>query len=370
MYGYYAAITIDHTKVSGTSNFSNFAVLISGIYDGTGGEPNLKTVANSGHVQNTASGGNSGSVTVPADLAFYNDASRTTQYDHEIEYYNATTGEIIAWVRVPTLSYTTDTLIYMFYGDSGVSTSQENVNGTWNANYQGVYHFNSSSKDSTSNARHGTDTSMSYGSAYGKIGSGSTYAGSSWTNVGTGFNTTMTSNAWTLFIWPKETADTGTHVMMAVDHSSGVRQFTFASNGANHQLYFERSGSATGLFASDGAGQLSASVHKMLIVTYDGTSIRSYFDGAIDQTKTMSALPSSGNNMYFGRREYTGSNIPYKGDMDEIRILNVTVTQDWITTTYNSHNSPSTFYSMGSETSAVSSAVKDMIQLGMIPTPR
>lgn len=40
-YGFKATITIDDTKVSGTGDLTDFPVLISGTYDGTGSEPDL-----------------------------------------------------------------------------------------------------------------------------------------------------------------------------------------------------------------------------------------------------------------------------------------------------------------------------------------
>jgi hypothetical protein len=42
----------------------------------------------------------------------------------EIENYNSTTGAATIWVRVPTLSHTADTVIYMFFGNSGISSFQ------------------------------------------------------------------------------------------------------------------------------------------------------------------------------------------------------------------------------------------------------
>ena len=80
-YGYYASITTDNTKVSGSGDFTDFVILVSGVYDGTGSEPDLRTVANSGHVHNTTTGGNSGSVTVPADLVFSSDTAGASPYD-------------------------------------------------------------------------------------------------------------------------------------------------------------------------------------------------------------------------------------------------------------------------------------------------
>src|SRR5258708_3241087 len=36
-----------------------------------------------------------------------------TKYNHEIEKYTASNGNLIAWVRVSTVSHTTDTMLYM-----------------------------------------------------------------------------------------------------------------------------------------------------------------------------------------------------------------------------------------------------------------
>jgi MSHA biogenesis protein MshQ len=45
--------------------------------------------------------------------------------DHEIEYYNGTSGTLVAWVRIPSLSSTVDTTIYMYYGNAD-AFNQEN----------------------------------------------------------------------------------------------------------------------------------------------------------------------------------------------------------------------------------------------------
>src|SRR5690606_37536795 len=40
-----------------------------------------------------------------------------------------------------TLQYNQDTTFYMFYGNSSVTTSQQNPNTVWNSIYMGVYHM-------------------------------------------------------------------------------------------------------------------------------------------------------------------------------------------------------------------------------------
>jgi hypothetical protein len=53
----------------------------------------------------------------------------SVKLNHEIEFYNGSDGGLVAWVRVPGLSTTVDTVLYMYYGNAGVP-SQENVTGT------------------------------------------------------------------------------------------------------------------------------------------------------------------------------------------------------------------------------------------------
>ena len=104
-YNYRKTITFDEAEITGTTDLTNFPVLISLT------DTSLRTVANGGRVTN-ASG---------FDIIFTDTSD--TQLNHEIESYNATTGVIVMWVKIPTLSYNTDTDIYMYYGNSNISTS-------------------------------------------------------------------------------------------------------------------------------------------------------------------------------------------------------------------------------------------------------
>jgi hypothetical protein len=85
---------------------------------------------------------------------------------------------LIAWVKIPELSSTTDTDIYMYFGDPG----ENNTNDTdvWDSNFVGVWHKNdlttSTIKDSTSNALNGTKGSTNQPlEIMGKIGNAQNY---------------------------------------------------------------------------------------------------------------------------------------------------------------------------------------------------
>src|SRR5262249_60089131 len=106
-------MTIDHTKVPSTQ--SNFTVLVSVT------DPALKTVANGGHVAN-ANG---------YDIGFYADSGGTTKLKWEVEKYNGVTGNLIAWVKIASVSSSTDTQFYLMYGDGTINTDQSDPPNTW-----------------------------------------------------------------------------------------------------------------------------------------------------------------------------------------------------------------------------------------------
>jgi hypothetical protein len=73
---------------------------------------------------------------------YFTAADGTTQLDHEIEDYDASTGDLVAWVKIPLLQETSDTTINLFYGtdDTGLP-DQWNREAVWDSNYVAVWHM-------------------------------------------------------------------------------------------------------------------------------------------------------------------------------------------------------------------------------------
>ena len=65
----------------------------------------------------------------------------TTELAYEIERFDQTTGEVIAWVKIPTVSASETTDIYIYYKGTASSSSSS----VWDSNYKLVYHLNQSS---------------------------------------------------------------------------------------------------------------------------------------------------------------------------------------------------------------------------------
>jgi outer membrane protein assembly factor BamB len=109
--------------------------------------------------------------------------------DHEIEAYNGTSGTLVAWVRVPYLSASADTQLYMFYGNQDCD-DQWNPTGVWDDQFQMVHHLQETSgthQDSTIHNNDGTPVGGVTQDATGIIDGADDFDGdNSMVNCGTG----------------------------------------------------------------------------------------------------------------------------------------------------------------------------------------
>jgi hypothetical protein len=138
-YNYFKSFEIQNSYVYGTSNFVDFPVLFSDVLE------DIRTLPNGGYVEDENG----------YDIIFTDESN--TILDHEVERYTSTTGGIISWIKIPILSYSSNTTIRMHYGNSSISSSQENITDVWDSDYIGVYHLNESFLDSTSNDNDATN---------------------------------------------------------------------------------------------------------------------------------------------------------------------------------------------------------------------
>src|SRR5690348_11807223 len=176
-YSFCQEITIDHTKVA--SDQTNFPMVVclgaaigSNCSTSTG---QLATLANGGKLHN-ANG---------YDVIFTSDSAGTTPIAYERAIQDLTTGASEFWVLIASLSSTIDTKIYLFYGNSLISTDQSNPTAVWDSHFIAVNHFNQltgtyiTAPDSTSFGNTLTDGVPGRISGIsGKIGGGATWTGS------------------------------------------------------------------------------------------------------------------------------------------------------------------------------------------------
>jgi hypothetical protein len=271
-----------------------------------------------------------------------------TQLSHEIEKYNSTSGELVAWVRTD-LSGSVDTEFDMYYGN-GAATNQEDVTGTWNSNYIAVYHLHDDFLDSTSYNNDGTNSGSS-DLAGEYIADSQDFDGlNDYISLG---DPTALSYPVTLQSWLKpDDVTISSHTVSTGQLGLPYRGWTFLS--ANPGVISLHVGDGTGATIFDrrsatGDIVLIEDEWSMIHVASRGATDASiYVNGTDDGTLSYSGsggAPNNGGLGYIGTNDASG--FFADAGIDEVRIHQGELSQNWITTEWNNQNSPSTFYTMG-----------------------
>jgi prepilin-type N-terminal cleavage/methylation domain-containing protein len=339
-------ITIDNSKVSGSSNLTNFPILISSTLD------TLKTTTNGGSV--TDDNG--------YDIIFTSDLAGTVQLDHEIESYASTTGEIVMWVEIPTLDYNDDTVIYMYYGNNTISTSQESATGVWDSNYVAVLHMAEDPSIYTDGDCAGPGI---YTQVCDSTGNNNAYAGGMESGdliTGkTGYAYDFDGVSEFLLMIDSASLDDATgagqartwsfwlNITNAVDNKIITEKSSFDGD----HFWLQTQGTAGDIIGgvSAGGSYLDSNpapgegTWKYITVDYDGTDGNLYVDGVLNNGPVTMTAPADGNNHFLVAGGIAGSYVD--ADFDELRISKISRGTDWLTTEYNNMSAPETFYYIG-----------------------
>jgi hypothetical protein len=328
-FNYYKVITIDHTKVSGTSSHKNFPVLIS-IFD-------------SDLHDDVQSNGN--------DMAF---ANKSDWLDHELELfdqsYNSTHAKLVAWVRIPSLSTSVDTHIYLYYGNATMN-SRENPTGVWDTNFEGVWHLSEDPSgtiyDSTANNHDGTPYgSMNSADQIGGQIDGSIDFDGSDDYIDAGSTIDIASSSFSISTWAKRGSSGGADII-----------FQQGPAGINTGLHigFRNNDLFTFAFWADdldtSQSYTDTNWHHWAC-TYDASSKarKIYRDGVNVASDTASDhFLAYEDPFYIGLDGMV--NEEFHGQIDESRLLNIALSSEWISTSYSNQNDPESFYSIGRENS-------------------
>lgn len=329
---YRKSLVIDADQVAGSSNFTNFPILVSRT------DTDLRDSAQA-----------------DADDILFTSSDGSTKLDHEIETYNSSTGELQAWVEIPTLDYDDDTTIYMYYGNASAS-SQQNATGVWGSEYQAVYHLADDYEDSSSNNRDGTNTGAV--NATGKVSDGDDFENADATdNIALG-TWSVSGNAITLSGWAKIESYVGGRDLRFLSKGSGTanHQFMFGTvDSGGNNVFRGRFGISSGTFTVTGSN-LASDTWYYAAAVYDGSlglnNIKIYLNGVLNNQahNETSNLVTNSNAVEIGAQpaDHTTATA-MDGVLDEMRVISSARSADWLLTEYNNQNNPSTFFaSIGS----------------------
>ena len=331
LWAYRKKITIDNTKV--TATLADFPVLISFT------DTDIKAAARSDGF----------------DILFTNSDS-VTKLDHEIEKWDDLTGELVAWVRIPSLPDTVPKDMYVYYGNSGAA-DQQNVTGVWDANFKAVLHLNETVADEQTTGTHLDSTSNNNDGgqnnnddAPGPIGTGQDFDGTADRVIipdAASLDATgpyLTVSAW---IQP-DFLNTSVDRVIADKWLSNTGWKLWFKDNKNDFRFKARIGSQNKNATTSGATWTAGTKHYVVGV-YDGGRIRIYLDGVQDASSVATGnLVASTEDLTIGI-DAGSTNDPFLGDIDEVRISDTRRTAEWILTEYNNQSNPGGFHSVDIE---------------------
>jgi ketosteroid isomerase-like protein len=317
-WAYRKSVTIDHTKVAGS--LSSFPVLVS-ITD--------SDLASKAQVDGD-------------DIVFTDEYAG--KLNHEIEYYNSSSGRLVAWVNMPSLSSVNDTKMYMYYGNS-TAANQQNVHNTWDSNYVLVEHLHETSGtviDSSSGGNNGTAMNGVSRDVPGKINGADQLDGvNDYVEVADASNLEGMS-ALTLEVWLKQSTYHNNGIM----NKGGAGGVSYLLQGwSDSALYFAVDGQTNRAVAPVGSYPLNEWYHLTGVCT--GTQLLIYVNSVEKASSSKTAsVPSDAYPLQVGQN---GVGTYFSGSVDEVRISKIARSSAWIATEYNNQNNPATFYSVGVE---------------------
>lgn len=351
-YSYKRKISIDESKC-GTADSTDFPFCFAGTYDW------LATTANGGNVEN-ANG---------YDVAFFSDEALTTQLKHEVEKWTAATGAVVYWVKVPTLSASANTEIWIAYGDSGISTTQADAANTWPSHFHAVYHLaeaRSTSagayKDSTSNANHGTltDADSDTASTTAKIGAGVDFNGDADSIAVADSTSLRRAGTFSLSCWFKADTLPGAGAIIGIIGKG--KSGDASGDNHNYWLWLDNgvlasgNGLVGGFEATNGTNyqvkdtttQTGVWYHAVLVHDAAADTVKLYANNSLIGTTTgVTATPEVSNASFVIGRGRDAADWYFDGIVDEVRLSESALSASWVAAEYNNQNSPSTFYSVG-----------------------
>lgn len=329
-YAYERNITIDHTRVSGGEDLYNFPVLVNL------NSQNFLQTSPTGQILNVNG----------FDIIFTD--GNYNKLDHQLEYYNGTNGDLIAWVRIPVLSYSSNTVIKILYGNPQI-TSDQSVSSVWDSHFKGVWHLdNNSLNDFTSFNKPGTPyNSPTYpaGTIYNSLGLNGT---NQYVEVLNDPNINFAGNI-TVSAWVYMNAG-GRDQKIASNQNNSTGGYKFGIY-TNNKVEFEiRNAANTPSLNRDVGGGTVLNTGQWYFLAGISSdvldSIETFVNGMPERPfKKTGTLGAASNTLTISKEPFE-SNYYFSGRFDELRISNEVRSNGWLRTEYNNQSSPSTFYSV------------------------
>lgn len=344
------AITIKAGYVSGSSDLTDFPVLLT----------NCHFLAHA--FDNSIDGGD--------DLRFYSDSAGTVPLAFEIVKWDTTDDEAEIWVKIPTLSASDDTVIFVRYNDPGASPlPRDDTYGSdnvWRSEYKAVYHLEGDFIDSTVNANDLTGVNSPVGAA-GQIGQGMEFEASSSMYAGiadasqTGLDLSGDFALETFFELESLPASGGNLVAKYATSGNRGYRLRVLSDGRLELTVNETSDDTTRDVYSWSVGITTATPYHVVVLCDISNSSATQFElilNGVSQGNGTAFVSGNSASIYNNAVDFTiaanlngASDTPtdfLDGVMDETRVYAGLYSVDWAKTVFANQSDPCAFAVSGS----------------------
>ncbi|MDO8335490.1 MAG: DUF2341 domain-containing protein [Candidatus Saccharibacteria bacterium] len=283
----------------------------------------------------------------------------TTKLSHEIEKFDGATGELILWVKVPTISNGTNTRLFMYYGNAS-ATSQQDTTNVWDSNFKSVWHLEETSgtthTDSTTNTNTGNKVSATEPNpTTGITGGGQSFDGSN--DYVSTTNSFVNPDEITISAWINTSSSNGRKILGFESNQTGTgsvsydRDIDIGNDGKAYATCYD----GVDRFAISTSTVNDSAWHYIVgTISNTGNYVKLYFDGQLQDTTTC-ANPENYTGYYrMGSYKTSGSNGAHgyiTGLIDEARVSSTPRSASWIETEYNNQSSPLSFATLSTENS-------------------
>lgn len=286
-----------------------------------------------------------------SDICF-TDASATNLLVREVAVFTNSTGATTAFVKLPLLSASSNTVVYCYYGKADATAPTNSVQ-VWNDSFVGVWHLESTNTsgcwpDSTANNHLGTN----YGAqtTSGQLSSAALFTGNA--SAGTNVITDTLSifngitNA-TFSAWMKIPTTTGLGVAM-----DKGQLFDLGYGWTQHKAgFWNTAGGWVGVASSN---DVDNNTWTHIVGVKEGTARRIYVNGVLQGSASggNAAADTTANQAGFGtdHNGAGGANF-FNGSLDEAHALSIALSSDWIRTEFLNQASNSFYQTINSEES-------------------
>jgi hypothetical protein len=341
-YSFIRSITINHAEVG--SSLTNYTLGFIGTYGW------LANTGHTGHVQNVNG----------YDIIFTSDAAGLVTLPFERAIYNTVSGKVEFWIKVPAVSSTADTVIYILYGNAAITTDQATPHTAWDSNYLAVYHLGDGTtvdlSDSTGNNSAGTNhgataTTGDFGGAllFGGHGDHGDSGGSAWVDLGNSFNSIPVS----VEVFGAPNNFSGGNTFISNVDLSGLG-YEIHQPGGTQNWYVKLNGTD---YAYPYIGFPVFTAHYYAF-SFDGFQVLSYYvdeaRNGITGSDAASLSITSASTLQLGKEPVIGANLFLGGTIDEVRISSNVRPLAYFEAVAENIFHTTDFYSIGAETAGPS----------------